>query len=55
MIFSSSDEQKFRDEMVSLNLLDDAVAYITTYFGPEDIFSEKALNTWAEENGYIKE
>lgn len=55
MYFSLAEEQKFRDEIIPLNFLDVAVSYITTYFDPEDIFSEKSLKTWAEENGYVKE
>jgi len=29
--------------------------YIGENFVPEDVFSEKQLSQWAEDNGYVKE
>lgn len=34
---------------------DDFIEWIRDNFYPEDIFSSKALDIWAEENGYTRE
>lgn len=36
------------------DLLDQVIEWITYKFYPEDIFSKKDLQKWAEENGYVK-
>lgn len=35
--------------------LSDAIDYISHNFEPEDIFTVSELETWAENNGYVKE
>jgi hypothetical protein len=35
--------------------LDTAIDFISSNFSPEDVFSEKDLEYWAEKNGYVKE
>lgn len=35
--------------------LDTAIDFIASNFSPEDVFSTKDLENWAESNGYTKE
>ena len=35
--------------------LDQIKDWIGDYFDPEDVFDEKKLNAWAEENGWIRD
>lgn len=35
--------------------LEAAISYIGNEFDPDDVFSTKQLENWAESNGYIKE
>lgn len=35
--------------------LDLAIAWIATNLSPDDVFSTKELQGWAEDNGYTKE
>lgn len=32
-----------------------ASAFAESYFDPEDIYSRKVLEEWAEDNGFVKE
>lgn len=36
------------------DILDQIVTTIAENLSPEDVFQEKDLKTWAEENGYVK-
>lgn len=40
---------------VSKTALEFAIEWIAKEFEPEDIFTEKQLESWAESNGYVKE
>lgn len=40
---------------VSKSALEFAIEWIAKEFEPEDIFTEKQLESWAESNGYVKE
>ena len=36
-------------------LLKDAIAWIRENMTPEDVFDNESLDTWANNNGYVKE
>lgn len=40
---------------IDTDSLQNAIDFIGSEFEPEDVFSEKQLNDWAEANGYTKE
>lgn len=40
---------------MSKSTLDVAIDWIQRNLEPDDVFSEKQLDNWAESNGYIKE
>jgi hypothetical protein len=40
---------------VSVDALSNAIDFISSNYDPDDIFSQKDLEAWAENNGYIKE
>jgi hypothetical protein len=40
---------------ISKSALDVAIDWIGSELEPEDIFTDKQLNAWAESNGYVKE
>lgn len=40
---------------ISSSALDTAISFIGSNFNPQDVFSDKDLENWAENNGYIKE
>jgi len=50
------EKEGFQEAMVNQipNLLDDALEWIGNKLDPEDVFPDKVLETWAEDNGYIK-
>lgn len=47
------------EEHLTVNIgsssLSDAIDFIAHNFSPEDIFSERDLDEWAERNKYVKE
>ena len=43
---------EFVSAVISSFLLEDAIEWIKSNLNPEDVFDEKSLATWAEENGY---
>ena len=40
---------------MSTSSLDNAIEWIGENLQPEDVFSEKELERWAESNGFVKE
>ena len=58
-------DRDFADEMASnveettvkmnLSTLDAAISWMQSNLDPDDVFSTKDLETWAENNGYVKE
>lgn len=34
---------------------DDLIGYVSNNYGVEEVYSEKDLQKWAEDNGYVKE
>jgi len=41
--------------VISSTALDAAIEYISKHLNPDDVFSDKDLEGWAESNGYTKE
>jgi hypothetical protein len=53
------EKDEFRDAMVPVSLLQEAIEWISTNMEVEDVFPLAVLvpwaKDWAEENGYVKE
>lgn len=41
--------------VMSKTALDSAIGWISSNLNPDDVFSEKDLQHWAESNGFVKE
>lgn len=60
---TSKQDSDFAEEMsqsvdqvrMSGSTLDSAIAWISLKLDPDDVFSQKQLEAWAESNGYVKE
>jgi hypothetical protein len=50
--FSQNTNNNFIDAVVQQDLLDVAVVWIGDNLAPDDVFSERILEEWAEDNGY---
>ncbi len=51
-------DRDFRDivrEMIGDSVLQEAIDYISSNLDPDEVFDEKDLKNWAENNGYVKE
>lgn len=53
--FAEAMSQQIDEVKISATALDEAIDWITGNLSPDDVFSEKALSDWAENNGYKKE
>jgi len=53
--FSKEMEGQIDTITISKNALDVAIDFISSEFEPDDIFTKKQLEDWAESNGYVKE
>lgn len=49
-------DQKFIDEVINIpdDLLEKSIDWISDNLSPEEVFSEKQLNEWAERNGFVE-
>jgi len=54
MVTVHIDEPHVGDALTSFSS-EDIVSYVASEYGPDEVFEEKDLQKWAEENGYIKE
>lgn len=52
--FGNRLEDRFIREAITPDLLENIVDWITDNLSPEDMFSEKQLEEWAEENGFTR-
>lgn len=43
------------DVKMSHSALDNAIAWIAKNLDPDDVFTNESLETWAENNGYVKQ
>lgn len=48
-----SQDNDFRDALISNSLLEDAISWIAKNMSPSEVFDEKELASWATENGYV--
>lgn len=48
-------DQAFLESMIDSGFLERALDWISHNMSPEDVFTESALENWADENGYVKE
>ena len=53
--FSPNLNNNFIDAVVQQDLLDVAVVWIGDNLAPDDVFSERLLEEWAEDNGYSRD
>ena len=49
-----TERRKFIAETISEDLLDGAIDWIRTNMEPDEIFEERVLDQWAEDNGFVK-
>ena len=54
-MIGSRDSKNFIDSLIDRDLLQEAINWIGSNLEPEDVFSEKQLEEWAENNDYFKE
>lgn len=53
---SRKENEKFTESLFSgCSLLEDALEWIRDNMKPDQVFNDKDLQGWAEENGYLKE
>jgi len=52
---SYKQEQDFINNIISSDLLENAIDWIKNNLSPDDVFSQKDLESWAEDNKYVKE
>tara|TARA_R110000824_G_scaffold526_1_gene3308 strand:+ start:1088 stop:1261 length:174 start_codon:yes stop_codon:yes gene_type:complete len=45
-------DKEFINSVIGSSLLEEAIQWIQSNMGPEDVFSEDDLADWAESNGY---
>ena len=43
----------FIKHVISNSLLEDAISWIAKNMNPADVFSQKQLDEWAEDEGYV--
>ena len=53
--FSQNLNNNFIDDVLQRDLLDVAVVWIGDNLAPDDVFSERILEEWAEDNGYKRD
>ena len=51
----SIENNKFAKSIFPAYPLDEAISWIQLNMEPEDVFSEKQLETWARDSGFTKE
>lgn len=49
------EDEDFIAKIIPISFLESAMVWIGKNMEPEDVFSEKSLDMWADNNGYIKE
>jgi hypothetical protein len=55
---SAKNDREFKEEIADqlpADLLDTAINWITRNLSPDEVFDEKQLDDWADDNGYVKE
>lgn len=54
MGYTNSQELDFIQSVISRDMLSDAIEWIAKNLNPQDVFDDSDLDSWAEDNGYIK-
>lgn len=54
MATSAFQDEKFIRQVIDRGLLEKAMDWIANEFLPGDVFSNRVLTEWAEENGFVK-
>ena len=49
-----SQEISFVQSVIPRSILDDAIDWISKNLNPDDVFKASDLDSWAEDNGYVK-
>jgi len=55
MATTARQDREFIEEVINQGLLEAAIEWIQNNLAPDEVFAEKQLTVWAEDNGYIKE
>lgn len=53
--WSAKANDEFISMVISTDLLDDAVNWISNHLSPDEVFDSTDLENWAEDNGYTRE
>lgn len=51
---SVREDKAFRDHFFADNMFEDVVEWIRENLKPDDVFGDKSLKEWAEENGFVQ-
>lgn len=54
MTTTISQDQGFLNDVIGTSILESAIDWIQRNLNPQDVFSERYLQEWAEDNDYIK-
>ena len=49
---TAAQDRRFLDEIVGTGLLENAIEWIKDNLEPDEVFDEKDLDRWAQENNY---
>lgn len=53
MATSAKQDRNFIEAMIASSLLEQAIEWIASNMGPEDVFTHGQLQAWAESNGFV--
>jgi hypothetical protein len=48
-------DKEFLNAVIGDSILEPAIEWIASNMDPEEVFDDRKLETWAENNGYVKE
>jgi hypothetical protein len=54
-LISSRDERLFIEDVISNDLLENTIAWISNNLEPDNVFSKEELEEWARSNGFVEE
>ena len=52
---TAAQDREFIADVISYDLLEKTIVWIRGNMSPEDVFTDKDLRFWAENNGYVED
>lgn len=52
---TASQDSQFIKDVIDRTLLESSIDWINSNLDPDNVFDEEKLESWAENNGYVKE